>query len=176
MAKDDWDISGDGGISIIEDGGSKRCRLTYHKLMLWNGNSELTDCEIIANIQMGSNSNCRGGLILRSNESGQTAYRLWILGKRTYYIQKIIDGTITNLASNIASTRAYSEYVKTRFRIDGFQISIEEWDEGEWQLVTMVEDTSQAIINGYVGLWGNSVNSSYYITFDNVEINKKEGT
>jgi len=31
-----------------------------------------------------------------------------------------------------------------------------------------------AIVSGYCGLHGYSTNSSYYITFDNIEINKKE--
>jgi len=51
---------------------------------------------------------------------------------------------------------------------------LEEWIDGAWELVTMVEDTSQAIVSGYCGLIGMSANSSYYITFDNIEINKKE--
>jgi len=173
MSKSDWDITGDGGIGIVEVGGSKRCRLTYRKLMLWNGNSGLTDHEVIVEIQMGSSTNTRGGIVLRSNESGTTAYRLRMYGPRTYYIQKVVDGAVTVLAI-VGSSRAWNEFVKTRFKVDGFQLSVEEWDEGEWKLIASVEDTSQAVISGAAGLYGESVNSDYYVTFDNVEIKEKE--
>ena len=172
MAKSDWTISGSGGLSIIEDGGSKRCRLSYIKLMLWNGNTALGDCEVVVDVQLGSNGNYAGGVLLRSNASATTCYRLYIVGLRTYYIQKVVNGTTTTLGTAV-STRAYNEYAKTRFRIDGFQLSVEEYVNGAWSLVSMVQDSSQAIISGSVGLFGESVNSGYYITFDNFECNIK---
>ena len=172
MAKLDWIISGNGGLSIIEDGGSKRCRLTYQKLMLWNGNDSLGDCEIVADILMGTNGNYSGGIVLRSNSTANTCYKFLVVGLRTYYIQKVVNGQTTTLGTAV-STRSYNEYVKTRFRIDGWQLSIEEFTNGEWELISMVQDSSQAIVSGSAGLFGASVNSSYYITFDNVEINIK---
>ena len=176
MGKSDWDITGDGGISIIEEGGSKRCRLTHTKLMLWNGNSACADFEIIADVNVPGTTNYRGGLVLRANATGTTMYRLRIYGRntvsRTYYIDKLVNGVNTTLGSVISTQPDI--YVKTRFRVDGFQLSVEEWIDGAWEVITMVEDTSQAILSGYCGLIGMSANSSYYITFDNVEINKKE--
>ena len=177
MSKSDWIITGAGGIAIIEEGGSKRCCLSASKLMLWNGCSNYTDSEVIADISMGVNTNYRGGLVLRSNEAGSTMYRLRAYGRnstsRTYYIDKLVNGVNTILGS-VISIQPYNVFVKTRFRVDEFQLSIEEWVDGAWKLMTMVEDTSQAILSGYCGLIGMSANSSYYITFDNIEINKKE--
>jgi len=176
MVKSDWDITGTGGISIIEEGGSKRCRLSYQKLMLWNGCSTCTDYEVIADINVPGTTNYRGGLVLRSNAAGTTMYRLRIYGRntasRTYYIDKLVNGVNTTLGSVISIQP--DVFVKTRFRVDGFQLSVEEWVDGVWKLITMVEDTSQAIVSGYCGLIGMSATSSYYITFDNIEINKKE--
>jgi hypothetical protein len=172
MAKSDWTITGNGGLSIIEDGGSKRCRLSYTKLMLWNGNDSLGDCEIISDVQVGSNGNSSGGIVLRSNSTATTCYKFLIVGTRTYYIQKVVNGTTTTLGTAV-SDRPWNEYTKTRFRIDGWQLSIEEYINGEWQLVSMVEDTSHAVISGSAGLFGSSINSGCYITFDNLEINIK---
>ena len=177
MSKSDWEITGTGGISIIEEGGSKRCRLAASKLMLWKGCSNCIDYEVIADINILNTTNYRGGLVLRSNDAGSTMYRLRIYGRNTtsriYYIDKLVDGVNTVLGT-VISNQPYGTFVKTRFRIDGFQLSVEEWINGAWELITMIEDTSQAIVSGYCGLHGCSVNSSYYITFDNLEINKKE--
>jgi len=175
MSKADWDITGTGGISIIDEGGSKRCRLSYNKLMLWNGCSSCTDSEVVADINILNSTNYRGGLVLRSNANGSTMYRLRIYGAtsyRVYYIDKLVNGVNTTLGQ-VTSSQPYNTFVKTRFRVDGFQLSVEEWIDGAWELITMVEDTSQAITLGYCGLIGMSVNSSYYITFDNIEINTK---
>ena len=90
--KSDWIITGTGGISIIEEGGSKRCRLSANKLMLWNGCSTCTDYEVTADINILSSTNYRGGLVLRCDEAGSTMYRLRMYGRnttsRTYYIDK----------------------------------------------------------------------------------------
>jgi len=174
--KSDWDITGIGGISIIDESGSKRCRLSHHKLMLWNGNDACIDYEVVADINILNSTNYRGGLVLRCNAAGSTMYRLRMLGAatyRTYYIDKLVNGVNTVLGQ-VNSIHPYGTYVKTRFRVDGFQLSVEEYINGAWELITMIEDTSQAIVSGYCGLHGCSVNSSYYITFDNIEINKKE--
>lgn len=176
MSKSDWDITGTGGMSIIDEGGSKRCRLSASKLMLWNGCSTCTNYEVVADINIFNSTNFRGGLVLRCNAAGSTMYRLRIYGASTYriyYIDKLVNGVNTVLGQ-VNSSHPYNTYVKTRFRIDGFQLSVEEWVNGAWELITMVEDTSQAIGSGYCGLHGCSANSSYYISFDNIEINKKE--
>lgn len=176
MSKSDWDITGIGGISIIDESGSKRCRLSHLKLMLWNGCSTCTDYEVSADINIGSSTNYAGGLVLRSNVSGATMYRLRVYGAanyRTYYIDKIVSG-VNTILGQVTSSHPHFTFVKTRFRVDGFQLSVEEWIDGAWELITMVEDTSQAIVSGYCGLIGMSTTSSYFITFDNIEINKKE--
>ena len=176
MSKSDWDITGTGGISIIEEGGSKRCRLSYNKLMLWNGNDACTDYEVVADISIHNNTNYRGGLVLRCNAAGSNMYRLRIYGAngyRTYYIDKLVN-SVNTVLGEVTSTHPSSSYVKTRFRVDGFQLSVEEYIDGAWELIAMIEDTSKAIISGYCGLHSLSINSSYYITFDNIEINKKE--
>ena len=177
ISKIDWDITGTGGISIIDEGGSKRCRLSASKLMLWNSCSTCTDYEIISDINILSSTNSAGGIVLRCNEAGSTMYRLRVYGKsttsRTYHVDKVVDGVNTTLGT-VVSYHPYNTFVKTRFRIDEWQLSVEEWINGAWELVTMVEDTSKAIVSGYCGLAGYSANTGYYITFDNIEINKKE--
>jgi len=176
MSRVDWDISGTGGISIIDESGSKRCRLSASKLMLWNGCSTCADYEVVADINIWNSTNYRGGLVLRANAAGTTMYRLRIYGAtnyRTYYIDKLVNG-VNTILGQVNSIHPYNTYVKTRFRVDGFQLSVEEYVNGAWELITMVEDTSQAIVSGYCGLHGMSATSSYYITFDNIEINKKE--
>jgi len=172
MARTDWSISGPDGQAIIEDGGSKRCRLSGSKMMLWNGNSSLANSEIVVNIQMQNTSNTRGGLILRGDASGTNFYRLFITGYRTYTVQKSVDGNVTALTTAI-STRPWNEYTKTRFRVDGYQLSVEEYYNESWNLVVSVIDTESSLGSGYAGLFGASVNSSFYITFDNVEISQR---
>jgi len=172
MAKTDWDITGDGGISVINEGGSMRCQLSGVKYMLWNGRGDFTDSEIIADIRLSTNNtNARGGLLLRSNATIGTFYRCRIYGatNRTYYIDRVVNGVSTQLAS-VGSSQPYNIYTRTRFRVDGFQLSIEEYLSGAWNLVTTVEDTNHAILSGYAGLTGISVNTSYNIRFDNIDI------
>ena len=173
MAKADWDITGAGGIAVVDEGGSMRCQLSGTKHMLWNGRGDLEDSETIADIRMSTNNtNARGGMLLRSNATIGTFYRCRIYGanpNRTYYIDRVVNGVSTQLAA-IASSQPYYVYTRTRFRVDGFQLSIEEYLSGAWNLVTMVEDTNHAILSGYAGLTGISVNSSYNVRFDNIEI------
>ena len=175
MSKVDFTITGVGGLSIVDEGGSKRCRLTYTKLMLWNGNPALGDCECVVDIQnSAANSNSGGGIVLRTNSTAQTCYRLLVYGATTkqYYIQVKVNGQTTTLGS-FNSTRSYSEYTKIRFRVDGFQLSCEEYINGNWVMSFIVEDTGHAIISGSAGLFGESTNSGYSVSFDNLEINVK---
>jgi hypothetical protein len=172
MSTIDWYITGAGGEAIVNEGGSNRCRLSGSKQMLWNGRANLINSEIIASVLMGSTSNTRGGLLLRSDLSGNNCYRLRIFGERTYYIQKVVSGVITTLATAY-STQPYNVYVKTRFRVDGWQLSIEEWIGGVWVQVTVIIDNEQSVATGYAGLYGESVNTSYYITFDDTTISER---
>jgi hypothetical protein len=169
MGLSSWNISQSGGQAIIDEGGSKRCRLSGSKLMLWNGRDNLINSEIIASILMDSSTNSRGGLVLRSDSTLNNCYRLRIFGPRTYYIQKVVNGTVTTLATAY-STQPYNAYVKTRFRIDGYQLSVEEFISGVWTLVSVIVDNEQSVISGYAGLYGESVNTSYFLTYDNIEI------
>lgn len=174
MAKIDWTITGDGGISIIEDTGSKRCMLSGSKQMLWKDRNNLGDSEVIADIKfLAGSTNERGGGLLRSNSSIQRCYRLFIYGNRLCMIQRVIDGVVTTLGQ-ASSSQASNIFVKTRFRIDGYQLSVEEYINGEWTLILTAQDTTQALAEGYVGLFGASVNSSYSILFDDVQVGEKE--
>lgn len=169
MALVDWNITGSGGQAVIDYAGSMRCQLSGQKLMLWNGRDNLANSEIVALIRMGVDTNTRGGLVLRSNLSANSCYRLRIYGKRVYYLQKIVDGVVTTLAA-IGSAQPYNIFVKTRFRVDGYQLSVEEWVDGAWQLVSVVEDTGQSLATGYAGLYGESANTGYSWMSDDVEI------
>lgn len=168
MGLADWNITGSGGQAVIDYGGSMRCQLSGHKLMLWNGRDNLANSEVIALIRMGVDTNTRGGLILRSNLSANSCYRLRIYGKRVYYIQKIVDGVVTTLAA-VGSMQPYNVFTKTRFRVDGYQLSVEEWIDGAWQLVSVAEDTGQSLATGYAGIYAEGV-STYATMFDDVEI------
>lgn len=174
MAKSDWSITGSGGLAIVDDGGSKRCQLSGIKLMLWNGRNDLIDSEVDCDFRVGSDgsSNNRGGMVLRSDITQNNCYRLDIYGGRTYYIRKIVDGIVTTLAT-ISSTQPWNIYLKTRFRIDAWQLSVEEYISGIWQLVQMVEETSHARPSGYAGLHGFNYSTSQSVLFDNVKISEK---
>lgn len=172
MAKTDWYITGAGGQAIVDYGGSKRCQLSGSKMMLWNGRNNLANSEIIADILMGGDTNTRGGLILRSDLAGSNCYRLRIFGARSYYIQKIVSGVVTTLAT-INSSQPYNIFAKTRFRVDGYQLSVEEWISGVWNLMTSIIDTEQSIALGYAGFYGESVSTGYALQFDNIAISER---
>jgi len=171
MAKLNWDITGTGGQSVIDEGGSKRCQLSGIKQMLWNGRNNLANSEIICDSKLSSSGN--GGLSLRSDASGLNCYRLRINygAPRMYYVDKVVAGVATVLAS-VASSQQWNVYVKTRFRIDGWQLSVEEWISNAWVLITTIEETSHQIASGYAGLLGLST-VTYYILFDNVAISER---
>lgn len=171
MAKTDWYITGAGGQAVIDQGGSKRCQLSGSKLMLWNGRNNLVNSEVIASILMAVDTNTRGGLVLRSDLSANNCYRLRIFGPRTYYVQKVVGGVVTTL-STAYSSQPYNIFVKTRFRIDGYQLSIEEYIAGVWTLVSVIVDTEQSIALGYAGFYGESVNTGYSLLFDDVQISE----
>jgi hypothetical protein len=169
VATADWYITGPGGQAIVEEGGSKRCRLSGEKLMLWNGRADLINSEVVAQLLTGVNTNTRGGLALRSDLTGSNCYRLRVFGPRTYYVQKVVNGVVTTLATAYSS-QPYNVFVKTRFRVDGYQLSVEEFVGGVWNLVSVVQDSEQSVAAGYAGLYGESVSTGYYVTFDDVEI------
>jgi len=173
MAKIDWDITGTGGQAVVEDVGSMRCRLSGQKLMLWNGNNALTDSEVIAEYKISHNSiYSSGGSILRSIFTGFNCYRLRTTVDRTHYIEKLVGGVVTVLGSAVSS-QPWNQYIKTRFRVDGFQLSVEEYFGGNWNLVLSAEDNEHTHVSGYAGIFGNSYSSSYSVLFDNVEISQK---
>ena len=178
MAKSDWDISGPGGQSVIEMDGSKRCQLSGKKFMLWNGRSDLADGEVIATIKPYLNENGGrqvGGMLLRCDASVLNYYVFYAYGYtsyRKYYIYRVVNGVGTLLAQ-INSSYGYNIYVKTRFRVDGWQLSLEEYIGGVWNLITVIEDTDHSIITGYAGLIGSSYSSGYFFLFDDIEISEK---
>jgi len=178
MAKSNWDISGTGGQSIIDVEGSKRCQITGIKLMLWNGRNDLINSEVIVSIRPYVNNNSgyqRGGAVLRSDTSGFNYYLLTSYAYtafRSYLIYRVVDG-VSTLLSTVNSYHSYTDFVKTRFRIDGYQLSIEEYVDGIWNLKSTVEDTVHTLVSGYSGLKGHSHTVSYSCLFDNVEISER---
>jgi hypothetical protein len=172
VAKSDWNITGSGGYIITEDGGSKRCQITTDKLLLWNGRSDLANCEIVYDFRTNSTStNCRGGAVLRSDGTLNNCYRIHTYGPRNHYLQKVVNGVVTTLGT-VSSPRDYDIYVKTRFRIDGYQLSIEEYVNGNWTLLGSLDDTSQALSSGSAGIFGAGV-GGYVVYFDNIEIRER---
>lgn len=165
----DWNITGIFNPQY-EEGGSKRCQFTGQKLMLYAGNPNLTDSEVISEIKLyTSSTNNRGSLWLRATANGYNGYRLLIYGPRTYYIQKLVDGVVTSLGIAYSS-QPYSIYVKTRFRVDGYQLSVDEYVGEAWTNISTIIDTESTHASGYAGIGGNSVNTSYFCLHDNVSI------
>lgn len=175
MGKSDWDISGPGGQAIVDESGSMRCQLSGEKHMTWNGNVALTDSEVITEIKLYStNGYSRAGPMLRADEDCENGYFCMARGYATkyYFVYKIVDGIKTQLAA-WTSEFASSLYTKIRFRIDGYQLSLEEWKEGAWVVMGIIEDTSQAHPSGRAGLRAESHTGAYYGLFDNIEIGEK---
>ena len=178
MAKNNWDISGDGGQSVVIESGSKRCELDGKKLMLYNGASSLADCELTTDIKLyGTAGYCQGGVILRADAEGNNGYvfeRSYVGtgGGKSYLIWKIVNGVWTQL-SYILTDFTWATWVRTRVRIDGWQISVDEWVSGEWSQIMLLEETSHQHTSGYIGLIGTSTNAIGSILYDNVDIGEK---
>lgn len=173
MAKINWDISGEGGFAIVSMGGSARCQLVGVKTLLYNGRTDFGNCEVVGEYrQQSSSSNCRGMLVLRSDADMSNCYRLVIFGPRLYYVQKAVDGTVTTLAT-LNSTQSWDIYLPTRFRADGFQLSVDEYAGGEWVNVITVLDNESSHIAGRVGIGGVSV-AGYHGLFDNVTLGERQ--
>lgn len=175
--KSDWDISGTGDFGIVEDADSKRLQLSGQKLCLYNGRNNLLNAEIIVDVKLGSRyaPYTKGGVVHRCDASSDNCYYFCVAGSggtnRMYYIYRIISGIATQLAFAL-STQPYYQYVKTRFRIDEKQLSIEEYIEGNWKLILLLED-GFITAAGYSGFKATHTDTSYYILFDNVEIGEK---
>jgi hypothetical protein len=173
MAKSNWDISGSGGLGTVEDAGSKRLQLHATKLVLYNGKINFLNSEIIVEIKLGfASTNCNGGVIFRSDATSNNGYYIGVRGGtvRSYIVYRIVSGTYTQI-SIVDSTQSWNTYLKTRFRIDGSQISAEEYISGVWVLILAIDDTF--ITNtGYTGLKNIGV-AGCWINFDNVEIGEK---
>lgn len=175
MARSDWNVFGPGGLAVIDETGSKRCQLTGDKTMLWNGRSNLINAEIIGDIKFYTSSSNAGALLLRSNATTDTCYRDLVysaVSTRTHYIQKIVNGVVTQLGSVISIQNPVT-YVTTRFRVDGYQLSVDEFINGVWVNILVIDDTSQAVQIGYVGIAGKSPAATYWVNFDNVEVREK---
>ena len=172
--KSQWLIQGTGGQSIIDEGGSKRCQLTLAKWMLWNERNDLLNAEIIGSIKLYNTSSWnRGGFLLRCDSSCNNAYYLRITSNgavKVYYLYRILNGVWTMLTSS-NSSESPTVYTKVRFRVDGNQISIEEYVTGEWNLIQLITD-DYITVAGYVGLRGDC-GSGYSVLFDNIEISEK---
>lgn len=170
MALSDWDISGDGGQAIVDDGGSMRCQLTGSKLMLWNGQDSLVNTQITAEIKNVAAGGQLSGLVLRCDDTSDNCYfdRITVVSSKKYhYVYRIVSGVATLIAQS-ASTESYSVYTKTRFSINGSQVSVEEWLAGDWSVLISVTD-SVLETPGYAGL--KSQNTAGYSTlFDNIII------
>lgn len=175
MAKSDFDIFGAGGLAVIEDGGSYRLQLMGIKYCLYNGRSDFVNSEVIFDLKLYAQSaNCRAGAVLRSDATADDCYRLdcRAYNPRLYYVWRVNNGVPTQLAFAYGN-HIYNIYEKTRFRIDDWQLSVEEWINGAWELVLAIEDTSHAHAQGYAGLAGLSATPTYWGQFDNLEIGER---
>lgn len=166
----DWSLIGTGTLSIVTDAGSKRASLNGLLTCLWNGNPLLTDSYIIGDLKFGSNASpsLNGGFILHANSTAASCYRLYITALRNYVVQKVINGNAQNLVT-FQSSQAYNDYIKTRFKIIGHQITVEEYVAGQWNLVCAAIDNDTQLASGYAGFFDSGY-AGYNILFDNIEI------
>jgi len=173
MAKINWDITGTGGQGIIIESGSKRCELSGTKLMLWNGKSNLANCEVIVESKLyGTAGYNQGGVTLRCNAVGNNCYQFIRGYDKNCYIYKVVAGVVTQIAF-VTTTFAWNTWVKTRVRIDGWQISVDEWIGGAWVQLMLIEETAHQFTTGYAGLVGTNTSVIGSILFDNVEISER---
>jgi len=180
MAKTDWDfiIDGTGSWAVINAGGSMRLQLIYSKVYaLWNGRNDLANSEIIAEIRLNdASTNCRGGLVLRSDGTKNNMYILYIYYntsiKRRFNLYRVVNNVWT-LITDIIISVSPSSYIPTRFRIDDWQLSCHVYYSAAWHEVFVKDDELQSHAQGYAGLTGLSTYASYSINFDNVEIRER---
>lgn len=174
--RSDWNILGNGLVTIINDGVSYRCQISNNTTMLWNGNQQLTNCEIISDVKMidfvANRSN--GGLILRSDAGSvlSNCYWLFITSPNKYTLYRTVSAQATLLAT-YNSLIDYNVFRTIRFRIDGFTISVDEYINGSWVNRILVVDNVQTLTAGRAGVCGWSGSASYNILFDNININQR---
>ena len=146
--------------------------------MLYNGATSLIDCELIVDIKLyGTPGYCQGGVIFRSNAEGTNGYafirsHVGVGGGKACYVYKIVDNVWTQL-TYVTTTFTWDVWVRTRVRMDGWQISIDEWIDGAWSQLKLIEETTHQHALGYIGLIGTSTNAIGSILFDNVDIGVK---
>lgn len=171
----DWTITGVGLVTIINDEISNRCQLSYNTNMTWNGNNQLVNCEIIADVKVTDPraAYSRAALVLRSDISILNCYLLLFDSPNIYYLCRIVNGVSTILFT-FHSTFDYNVFRTIRFRIDGYQLSVHEYINGSWVQSILLVDNNQTLVSGKVGIsnWGQSTNS-LTVLFDNVNINQR---
>lgn len=168
----DWDIYGSGVQSVVDVEGSKRVKLAGLEWMLYNGEAALVDSEIIADIRRYDVIQySEGGLLLRSDVNLLNCYYLQrsIDPSDSYLLTKVVAGVRTDLWTS-PTGHAPEDWVRVRFRADGWQISVHEWIDGAWDGKVLVEDTGQSHASGYAGLFGANADPTGSLLFDNVEI------
>ena len=168
--KTDWTITGSGSISIIEHTGSKRLQILGEKLVLWNGNDHLINSEIIVDTRAVDPWKRFGGLALRSNSNGLNMYKLYMTNG-SFTIYRVVNGVATAL-SMFSPIASYLTWRKLRFRIDDWQLSVEEYSGDNWVLLSAIEDQTQAHSSGSIGFVGIVSSMSGWL-YDNVEIGEK---
>lgn len=177
MARTDWDIYGTGLQSIVDVDGSLRCQLAGLEWMLYNGVIDLGDSQIIADMRRyGDYSVSQGGLLLRADATLENCYYLQrqvVAPGDGYRLTRHVDTVMTILWQGSLG-HAPEDWVRVRFRIDGWQLSVYEWVAGEWSEVVLVNDLDEAHVSGYVGLFGlNTNNPAGMMLYDNIEIAEK---
>jgi hypothetical protein len=174
--KIDWLITGSGGQAVVDEGGSKRCQLTASKLMLWTTRNNLINADIVGLIKLVQVSgNIYSGFVLRCDNTCNNAYYCRITctsSYKVYQLYRIVNGVYTLLAT-VNSADSPSVYTKVRFRVDGNQISIEEYNAGtgNYNLIQLVTDT-YITVGGYAGLKSDSV-SGYSMLYDDIIISER---
>lgn len=181
MAKTDWDfvIDGTGSWAIVSAGGSMRLQLTFGKVYaLWNGRNDLANSEVIAELRINTaSSNNRGAFILRSDGSKNNMYILNVFyntaTRRKYYLYRVVNNVWTLLLTQVMDSVPPLSYIPIRFRIDGYQLTCHNYHGAAWHEIFVKEDELQSHAQGFAGIAGLSIVSSYSVNFDNIEIRER---
>ena len=186
MAQSDWNFIGTGSWNIIEASpsgvGSYAIRFFAKMHMLWNGNANIGNTEIVCWARANYVGGDRRGFItfiLRSQSlvDLDNAYLVQIIPLSSTVIRVQagfwLDGVWTLLGYQDVSL-AIKEWRKYRVRIKNYTIQVEYYDGADWILLFLTDDQGNHFVSGAAGVGGRGPESDYSWTdFDDIEIGEE---
>jgi len=186
MAQTDWNFIGTGSWAIIEaspsGAGNYAMRLIANMHMLWNGNSNIGNTEIVAWARANYVDSSRRGyicFILRSQSLTDldNAYLVQIVPLSADVVRVQagywVNGEWTLLAYEDISL-TIKDWRQYRVRIKDYTIQIEYYDGANWVLLFMVNDPDGNFASGAAGIACRGPESNYsWADFDEVQIGEE---